>query len=438
MKYLVKLLQTQDLRSELFIENKYLGAEKFFPDPFVDDTETIGTEPRKINITLINNSNRERKVVTLKTFVRANGNRQDTRIAPAGDLFFNSQDLDCIIVFEKLSFSEYLYSVYNVNSQINKRIRTNLLGRIGKYYQSGFLVKLISEIIPAFNLNYTEVENKYGLKLNDTIGTAREIYKFEERVKNRYNDGKEKSFSKTLIKLKGKDKFNLTDENDLTNFILCLSESSNNEGIFRISNWINGFKTDTVLPNNSKLKLFELFNQIKDSKTFSEFKTSFVLSDKLAAHAHLLYFVVKYFQDSKLYPIYYVVHGKLFEEIIKENFTYDEYIDFYRTFPEEERDVKFSAYWETLVIEMSKIINSHKAIFSEEDESFVFLCGKKDEKGKYNGGLFHIQDFRNEIKIFDQGDVDTFKEYLTKFPPSDINIYIKFLKDIITKFDLKK
>lgn len=429
MKYLIKVLQSQDLKAEFFIKNEYLGRDKFFPDPYTEDIVNTGKTPRVVNIFLTDSVSGASYPVVIKTFIKPAGGRQDTRVAPVTQLFLNLDQSDgTIIIFEKIDNTHFNYRIFPVNEHINKRIRFNLLGSDTKYLETGPICKLVTEIIPSFRLTYSELATKYQDKISSALVYEKGQYRFEERINAKYSDGKEISFNKIILKLRSPELFTAKDENDLSNFILCISDPN---GVFGISNWINNFKSGSNLPSGAKLKLFQLFNSIKSALSLSAFQSGFPLSKGLSKFIHLLFYGVKYLQDERNYFIFYTVHYKLFQEIFKDKFELDDFLEFYRTFPEEDRMIKFSAYWKVIANGIADGINNIHVITSDQDEEYIFLCGKKNQRtGKYgSGGLLHISEFKDKVKIYSLGTLPDITENSDKNkvdnynPPLNVILY---------------
>ncbi len=219
----------------------------------------------------------------------------------------------------------------------------------------------LNEIISSFKLSFEELKEQYKDQFEETFNKQKDwICNVEDKTSLVRDVTKKQSVEKVISKLKDIDyKFDDSDIKFLGDF------TSSVDNMVKIDNWINGF-------SNEKVNLSDLFNKIKLSHSFSEL--DFIINDSdLRGHLLNLFSVVKHCQDPTNYPIYYKFPKNLSYKIFSvAKGNYDVFCNFYRSeFPQENRHLNFSVFWEVIGDEIIKKINEDRSILSDKNKIFL-------------------------------------------------------------------
>lgn len=199
----------------------------------------------------------------------------------------------------------------------------------------------IKDFLKLYDIPFLEIKKRYSeyfaqVFKNDKIWLGN----VEDKVYLLKSNDAESQIMRVIGKLKGVDTFRKEDSPDLSAFIGKINK------IINIVDRINNFKEGTVLEDGSRLKLYELFNELKLKHTLKEVDTT--LNSNLRAFLPHLFSIVKHCQNPKQYPIYYKYWKNILWEVLKIKNDYDSFCQFYRTFPVQDRHLNFGAYLATI------------------------------------------------------------------------------------------
>ncbi|MFA6138733.1 MAG: AAA family ATPase [Sulfurimonas sp.] len=224
----------------------------------------------------------------------------------------------------------------------------------------------IKDYVKRFNETFETIKNTYSSDFEKNFEEGREsLGNLEEKVHLIKNDDDNQKIKKVIEKLKSDETFTIQDTEILSVFISQINT------IVGIANRINNFKNETILEDNSKLQLFELFNQIKHSSKLGNLNIR--LNSNLNTFLPHLYSVVKHCQDPSNYPIYYKYWKNIIREVLELNDDYDSICEFYRTFPKEDRQLNFATYLGTIGIEIAQNIGSSGVNLDMSSKDYKYL-----------------------------------------------------------------
>lgn len=263
----------------------------------------------------------------------------------------------------------------------------------------------LNEIFNEFkNISYEDIHTKYSKTFNKVLNKQENwLCPIEEKLHLLKNDDIKASFKRVISQLKENDYiFGETDIQSLGDF------TRNIDYITRAGNFINNFRHQGKFNNGQAINLPHLFNELKNSKSFSDLINK--LGGKIHPHLENLFAIVKHCQSPTDYPVNYPFWRNMAKEFFGATEDYDLLCEFYHTFPNEDRHLKFGVFLGTIATEIASRVNSSSMINSVEDKIYRRIYK-----------LFHIKEYQDLIlvsktfreKILSDFEVWLSEEYLT-------------------------
>jgi hypothetical protein len=252
----------------------------------------------------------------------------------------------------------------------------NIKGSLKKYSKS------FEEITTQFAIDYNSIHNNQKEWLSN----------LEDKIHLLKNISKELAIKRVLQKLKSEDDFVKNDTLDISIFI------SNINTIILIANRINNYKDGTLLDDGSKLEVYKLFNSIKKANKISELKVT--LNQNLNSYIPHLFSIIKHSQNPLVYPIHYKFWKNILREVLDLKDDYDNFCEFYRTFPHENRHLVFGSYLGTIGLQIGKNIKNDYPQLQLDSKEYKFLIDNVINIEPYSTALnesFSIQNEKNSI-----------------------------------------
>lgn len=224
----------------------------------------------------------------------------------------------------------------------------------------------IKEYIQQFNQPFEVIKGSYTSDFQELFDDEREwLGNLENKISLIKDNNKAQKISKVISVLKSKDEFTIDHTEILSVFISQINT------IVSIANRVNNFKNGTILDDGSELQLFELFNTIKSTEKLDELNVT--LNSNLNTFLPHLYSIIKHCQDPNRYPIYYKYWKNIIREVLEQDDSYDSICEFYRTFPEENKQLNFGVYLGTIGTAIAKNIGSSGLEVYEGSKDYIYL-----------------------------------------------------------------
>jgi hypothetical protein len=195
-----------------------------------------------------------------------------------------------------------------------------------------------AEYLKKFNRTFEDITTNNPTEYSKILNSGQ-----FDHVQNALNYLSRSKSSDAITKVKSviekiKDDDYQFDEGDQQDLTVFRQKSS----MFQMNQWIVIFKEGTQLDDGSKLKFYQLINMMKQT---SEIKNiTITLTPSLKRALPHLFSIVKHIQEEDMYPLNYPYYSRIVESVLGKKLDYDGLCQFYRTFPQKQRSIKFSAY----------------------------------------------------------------------------------------------
>lgn len=297
-------------------------------------------------------------------------------------------------------------------------------------------MKNLETIIQDCNLTLDEVKEKYSEIFNRIIAKEQTWLCNIEDKTNRLQPRDKVAIDFVIEKLKDIDYlFTSVDTPNLTTFISKINS------IVKVGNRINNFKEGTLLENNQKLILSDVFNYIKELENITDFEMR--LNKNLNAFVPHLFSVIKHCQYPERYPIYYKFWRNILKNVLNEKDDYDSFCTYYEGFSKP-RHLTMGAYFGTIGTLLAQKISENNIIVEEGDKMYktikenllnihyfdliteykripkYYLIGSK--YGKKNVDVFPEMKNRNVISVGFTSELDLVDYYLE--PENEISDFL--------------
>jgi hypothetical protein len=252
----------------------------------------------------------------------------------------------------------------------------NLMDSINKYKKS------LEQVKTEFKDDYITIYNNQKEWLNN----------LEDKIHLLKNKSKEEAIKRVVQNLKSEADFVKNDTTDISIFI------SNINTIILIANRINNYKEGTLLDDGSKLEVYKLFNSIKKANKLSDLKVT--LNQNLNSYIPHLFSIIKHSQNPNIYPIHYKFWKNILREVLDLKDNYDNFCEFYRTFPNENRHLVFGSYLGTIGLQIGKNIKNDFPQLQLNSKEYKYLIDNVINIEPYSTALndsFSIQNDKNSI-----------------------------------------
>lgn len=243
----------------------------------------------------------------------------------------------------------------------------------------------IQEYLQRHKKSFQDIEEQQSALFAEIFNNEKEkkwLVPIEDKLDKLSDVSTQEIFIYIINKLKSDSEFIEEDVSKLSVFV------SKIDSIVNVSNWINNFKDDR------ELNLVSLFNRIKSADTLESFNVS--LSQNLKKSKTHFFAVVKHCQNPDLYPIYYPFWQKINKHVLEIENSYVSMCEFYRSFPKEDRALKFGSYYGTLIKLVINDINNVSDI-SSKSKIVDFLKNKVINLKDYRDLLDATANINNNI-----------------------------------------
>jgi energy-coupling factor transporter ATP-binding protein EcfA2 len=227
----------------------------------------------------------------------------------------------------------------------------------------------IKNYIKSFNKPFEDIKALYKDDFNRIYEEETEwLGNLENKTHILKKNNEEVIIKSVIDKLKKSEEFTSEDTNSLSIFIRKINS------IVLIANRINNFKEGVDLENGTKLELYVLFNNLKNRSLLNS--VNFTLNSNLDVFLPHLYSIVKHCQNPNQYPIYYKYWKNILREVLGKEDDYDNMCEFYREFPDKNRQLSFATYLGTIGIQIAKQIGNYSVDLTFNSKEYKYL--KKD------------------------------------------------------------
>jgi 5-methylcytosine-specific restriction protein B len=186
--------------------------------------------------------------------------------------------------------------------------------------------------------------------------------------------------------------FNKEDESKLSTFSRVIDRTIN------ASNFINNFTTKNL--QNLSLNLFDFLNKIKYAQNYTELKENLKLSGTLSTFLPFYFSAVKHCQAPNQFPIYYKNWYTCLNSVYEYPNDYDTLTNFYRQFPESDRQLNFSSFFGAISKAILLEIKKDLIITSKESKAYKKLL-KLITSESYIDEIFELNNQESlEQKVF--------------------------------------
>lgn len=248
----------------------------------------------------------------------------------------------------------------------------------------------IKESLKKYRKSLEEITTHFAVDYNSIYNNQKEwLSNLEDKIHLLKNKDKELAIKRVIQKLKAIIDFDKNDTEDISIFI------SNINTIVLIANRINNFKEGTLLTNGSRLELYTLFNSIKKSDNLENLKVS--LNQNLNSYLPHLFSVIKHSQNPQLYPIYYKFWKNILREVFDLNDNYDNFCEFYRTMPQDNRHLVFGSYLGTIGLQIGKNIKNDFPQLQLYSKEYKYLIDDVINIEPYSSTLNESLSIQNKI-----------------------------------------
>lgn len=199
------------------------------------------------------------------------------------------------------------------------------------------------EYLNSFNKDFEEIKIQYEETFNEIVKNEKNVSWFaplEEKLDRLQNPEIENIIRGIIKKIQSDELF---DTNDTENLSIYISKINS---IVKVADRINNFKEGTKLSEDKTLKLFELFNKIKNCNTIEEFDIE--LNQNLKSFVPHLFSIIKHCQSPDQFPIHYKFWKNICRKILNINDDYTSLCSLYRSFPLEDRSLLVTSYFGTI------------------------------------------------------------------------------------------
>lgn len=252
---------------------------------------------------------------------------------------------------------------------------------------------IIKESLKKYRNSFEEIKTQFAIDYNSIYNNQKEwLINLEDKIHLLKNENKELSIKRVIIKLKTEDDFVKNDTSDISIFI------SNINSIILIANRINNYKEGTLLDDGSKLEVFKLLNSIKKANKLSDLKVT--LNQNLNSYIPHLFSIIKHSQNPNVYPIHYKFWKNILREVLDLKDDYDNFCEFYRTFPNENRHLVFGSYLGTIGLQIGKNIKNDFPKLQLNSKEYKYLIDNVINIEPYSTALndsFSIQNDKISI-----------------------------------------
>ena len=226
-------------------------------------------------------------------------------------------------------------------------------------------MKNLETIIKECNLSLDEVKENYSEIFNRIFEKEQTWLCNIEDKTNRLQPKDKVAIDLVIEKLKDKNYlFTTLDTPNLTTFIRKINS------IVKVGNRINNFKEGTVLDNNQKLILSDLFNYIKEIENITDFEMR--LNKNLNVFVPHLFSVIKHCQYPERYPIYYKFWRNILKNVLNKKDDYDSFCTYYEGFSKP-KHLTMGAYFGTIGTLLAKKISENNIIVEEDDKMYKYI-----------------------------------------------------------------
>jgi hypothetical protein len=225
----------------------------------------------------------------------------------------------------------------------------------------------IETIIKGFNKSFIEIKEQYGNDYKYLLEEEKDWLDDLDKKTSLLTDSNDKLIiDEVILKLRDSNyNFTNSDTTQLSKFTSIIDR------IVNVANRINNFKEGTILTNGKKLKLFDLFNKIKNSNAYRDMKIE--LNPNLNNFLPHIFSIVKHAQNPSEYPIYYKYWKNIIREVFSKEDDYDNLCDFYRELPPEKRHLTFGCYLGAIGMNIARAVNASNLLKSENDLDYKYL-----------------------------------------------------------------
>lgn len=223
----------------------------------------------------------------------------------------------------------------------------------------------IKDYVKKYNLPFDKVKTDFKEDFDSLYSTEKDwLENLEDKIHLLKNKDSEDAIKQVIQKLKGTEDFKESDTPILSTFIGKINT------IVRIANRINNYKEGTQL-DNRVLNLFDFFNAVKRSENLEYF--NYQLNNNLVNFLPHIFSVIKHCQNPASYPIYYKYWKNILREVLSKNDDYDSMCAFYKTFPSDNRHLKFATYLGAIGIQIAKNINNSGITLTKDSKDYKYL-----------------------------------------------------------------
>ncbi|WP_300024995.1 AAA family ATPase [uncultured Maribacter sp.] len=289
----------------------------------------------------------------------------------------------------------------------------------------------IREYLKLYNISFSEIKSRYSTDYN--------LLWEEEKnwlcnIENKINEQKSSKTKKAIIEviniLKSKEYFNNSNTEILSIFVSKINSN------VKIANRINNFKEGKKLEDGSDLKLFKLFNSIKDANNLKQL--NIILNKNLDNFLPHIYSVIKHCQRPNEYPIYYKYWRNIIREVLSLDDDYDSICKMYRTFPIDNRHLNFGTYLGTIGTLIARNISNYDNSFNENSKDYNFLTSSVISLDKYNAILNENSYNKSESTMENYGVINEFINKLKAGKIKSANSIARLIKNENFEKNLKR